>query len=183
MKYILLLMFTVLFGLGASPQAQAGTLSAERGAQFGLNQASPNMMQKHQLGTKVQSQSIRIAKAKYDFAVQGGAQTTFDLVGEDGKPVVLPNKALIVDCVIDVLTTGAAGGTGLLALSTGQGAGDLKAALAAASYTGRVACIPVGSAATMIKLTADRTMTGTISTGNFTQGKLWVYVWYILGGE
>lgn len=164
-------------------QVFAGTLASERAAQFELNQASPGAMAKHQLGTRTQSQRVLIAKAKYDFAVQGGAIGTVNLVGEDGKAVVLPNKAVVVDCLIDVLTQGATSASGTLALGTGQAGNDLKAATAAASYTGRVACVPVGSAATVIKLTADRTMTATIATGALTAGKLWVYVYYILGGE
>lgn len=179
MKFLFTFIFTVLFSLPAF----GASLSRERDAQFGLNKASPGAMAKYQLGTMSISNRIHIAKAKYDFAVQGGAQTTFNLVGENGQPVVLPNKAVVVDCLIDVLTVGAAGGTGTLALGTGQAGNDLKAAFAAASYTGRVACVPVGTAATAIKLTADRTMTGTIATANWTQGKLWVYVYYILGGE
>lgn len=157
------------------------TLNEIKDIEFGLNQGSPNMLQKYQLGTRVIKNDVLIARAKYDFAVQGGAQTTFNLVGEDGKPVVIPNGAVIVDCLIDVITTGAAGGTGTMSL-TAQSAGDLKATFAAASYTGRVACVPVGTAATAIKLTANRTLTGTIATTNWTQGKFWIYVYYIVGG-
>lgn len=184
MKKLLLLAFA--FAIHGVPfqcsMANAGTLSAERAAQFDLNKASPGAMAKHRLGTAHISNRIHIAKAKYDFAVQGGTQKTANLVGEDGKPVVLPNKAVIVDCLLDVLTAGAAGGSGTMSISANS-AGDLKGTTAAASYTGRVACVPVGTAATAIKLTADRTLTYTIATTNWTQGKIWVYVYYILGGE
>lgn len=163
--------------------AFAGTLVETRDAQFGLNKASPNMMAKYQLGTTLVSNRIHIAKAKYDFAVQGGAITTSgNLVGENGLLVQLPNKAVVVNCLIDVLTPATTSASGTIALSA-QSAGDLKAALAAASYTGLVACVPVGSAATSIKLTADRTLTYAIATGAITAGKFWVYVYYILGGE
>jgi len=180
-KYLLALGLAFTLAMAFTEPLLAGTLVQENGAKFDLNKASPNMMQKHLLGSKVMG-GIRIAKAKYDFAVQGGAQTTFNLVGEDGKPVVLPSGAVVVDCLIDVLTAGAAGGSGTMSLGTGQAGNDLKSVFAAASYTGRVACVPVGTAATAIKLTADRTMTGTIATTNWTQGKFWVYVYYILGG-
>lgn len=160
----------------------AGTLDTEKSAIFDLNRASPGAMAKHHLGTRTVSGSIQIAKAKYDIAVQGGGTGTKDLVGEDGKPVILPDKAVIVDCLIDVLTPGATSASGTVAL-TAQSAGDLKGTTAAASYTGRVACVPVGTAATAIKLTANRTLTYTIATGPLTNGKFWVYVYYILGGE
>ncbi len=182
MRFLITFLMSVLLTVITVP-TMAGTLASERAAQYGLNQASPNQMATQQLGTNLISQKVHIAKAKYDFALQGGAQVTGNLVGEDGKPVVLPNKAVVVDCLIDVLTAGAAGGTGTMSLGTGQAGNDLKSVFAAASYTGRVACVPVGTAATAIKLTADRTMTYTIATANWTQGKLWVYVYYILGGE
>lgn len=182
MKNLITVFMSLFLSLFLVTTANAGTLAQERGAQFDLNKASPGAMLKHQLGTRAVSQTIRIAKAKYDFAVQGGAVGTGNLVGENGQPVVLPNKAVIVDCLIDVLTQGATSASGTLAL-TSNGAGDLKGATAAASYTGRVACVPVGTAATAIKLTADRTLTYTIATGALTNGKLWVYVYYILGGE
>lgn len=178
------LMLMFMFTLGMTLfDAQAATLSRERDAQFGLNKASPNAMQKYLLGTVVVSNRMHIAKAKYDFAVQGGAVATGNLVGENGQTVVLPNKAVVVDCLIDVLTPATTSAGGTMALGTGQAGNDLKAALAAASYTGLLACVPVGSAATSIKLTADRTMTYTIATGALTAGKVWVYVYYILGGE
>lgn len=179
MRFLFTFILTVLFSLPVF----GVTLSQTRDAQFGLNKASPGAMAKYQLGTTVVSNRIHIAKAKYDFAVQGGAIGTGNLVGEDGKSVVLPNKAVVVDCLLDVLTAGDTAAAGTIALGTGQAGNDIKAALAAASYTGRVACVPVGTAATAIKLTADRTMTYTIATGAITAGKVWVYVYYILGGE
>jgi hypothetical protein len=178
LKIFILLALSVFMALPAF----AATLVTERAAQYELNKASPGAMAKWTLGTALISNRIHIAKAKYDFAVQGGAIGTGNLVGENGKPVVLPNKAVIVDCLIDVLTAGTTSASGTLALNS-QGAGDLKAALAAASWTGRLACIPVGTAATVIKLTADRTLQYTIATGALTAGKVWVYVYYILGGE
>lgn len=179
MKKFLYLFMTLV--LAACVPAFAGTLAQEKDASFELNKASPGAMAKHKLGTRVVDGMVRIAKAKYDFAVQGGAKGTGNLLGLDGKPVKLPNGAVIVNCLIDVTTAGAAGGTGTMAL-TSNSAGDLKGAFAAASYTGKVACIPVGSAATAIKLTADRTLTYTIATTDWTQGKFWVYVHYITGG-
>lgn len=179
MKFTLSFILTFLFCLPVF----GDSLAREKDATFGLNQASPGAMAKYQLGSRVVNHAVRVAKAKYDFSVQGGAQGTGNLVGLDGKAVVLPNKALVVDCVIDVLTPATTSASGTIALGTGQTGVDLKAGLAAASYTGRVACIPVGSAATMIKLTADRTMSYTIATGAITAGKFWVYVYYIIGGE
>ncbi len=164
----------------ASMPVFADTQAQMLGAQTDLNKASPGAMQKHLLGKKLITQTVHVAKAKYDFAVQGGAVGAITLVGDDGKAVVLPSKAVVVDCIIDVITPATTSASGTLALSTGQSAADLKAALAAASYTGRVACIPVGTAASAIKLTADRTMVGAIATGALTAGKLYVLVQYVM---
>ena len=180
MKNIMYFLMT-LFLMSFSISVLAGTQASDNNALFDLNRAAPGALQKHQVGTLLVSHQVRILKAKYDFAVQGGAQVTGNLVGENGKPVIVPKGAVIVNCLIDVLTTGAAGGTGTMSL-TAQGAGDLKGTTAAASYTGRVACVPVGTAATAIKMTADRTLTYTIATANWTQGKFWVYIYYITGG-
>lgn len=174
------MLITLIFGLMATTSL-AATLAQENAAAFDLNRASPNAMAKHKLGTRVTGRVVRVAKAKYDFAVQGGAVGTGNLVGEDGLTVVIPSGAVIVDCLIDVITPATTSAAGTIAL-TAQSAGDIKAALAAASYTGRVACIPVGSAATSIKLTADRTLAYAIATGAITAGKFWIYVQYITAG-
>lgn len=175
------LFFSILmaFSLASCIPSFADTLSGVKDAQFGLNQGSPNMLQKHQLGTKVMLEKVHVTKAIYDFAVLGGAVGTKILRGVDGQPVVLPNKAVIVNCTLQVITDGA--GAGTIAIGTGQATNDLKAAANATDYdTGLMACIPVGTAATSILLTADRTMTATIATG-VTQGKFAVIVQYVIG--
>lgn len=172
-----LLFFVSFFMLSL---ANAGTLSANKAAEFDLNKASPGAMQKHQLGTLVVQHQVRLLKGIYDFAIQGGATGTGNLVGTNGKPVIIPNKAIVIGCIIDVQTPGTTSNAGTLALGTGQAGNDLKVATGAASYTGLVACTPVGSAATSIKMTADRTMTYTIANA-LTNGKLTVDVQYIMG--
>ena len=130
------------------------------------------------VGSNLLREKVQVAIGCYDFAVQGGAIGTVDLIGLDGKPVVIPQGAIIIDSLIDVITQGATSTSATIAL-TAQTAGDLKAALAAASYTGLVAGIPVGTAATSIKMTADRTLKATIATGTVTAGKFNVIIEYI----
>lgn len=174
-------LLTILTLFTVALPAYAGTLSQDQAALFDLNRASPGAMAKHALGTRIVDDQVRVLTATYDFAIQGGAPGTFNLLGPvTRKPVVIPKGAIITDCIIDVLTPGTTSASGTMAL-TAQSAADLKAALAAASYTGRVACIPVGSAATAIKLTADRTLTYTIATGALSNGKWDVKVTFITG--
>lgn len=171
----LLTMFTLSF------PALAGTLAQDKGAAFDLNKANPNAMAKHQLGARVIDNVVRYATGTYDFAIQGGAVGSGNLVDAATRvPIKLPQGAIIIDCIIDVITPGTTAASGTMALGS-QGAADLKAALAAASYTGRVACIPVGTAASAIKLTADRNLTYAIATGALTAGKWDVKVQYLTG--
>jgi hypothetical protein len=135
-------------------------------------------LQGEKVGSLMLRGSIQVEVASYDFAVQGGATGTVDLLGLDGKPVVIPQGAIIIDSLIDVITQGATSTSATIAL-TAQTAGDIKAALAAASYNGLVAGIPVGTAATAIKMTADRTLKATIGTGTLTAGKFNLIIEYI----
>ena len=177
MKNILIILALTFTGFLAFGYSESAILEK----QFRFNQASPNAMAVERLGTFVVKQKVHVAIASYDFAVQGGVIGTGNLINvETKKAATLPKNALIVDCVIDVQTPATTSASGTIALGTGQAGNDLKGALAAASYTGRVACVPVGTAATMIKLTADRTMTYTIDTGAITAGKFNVIVQYVL---
>ncbi len=149
-------------------------------AEHKLNQASPNALAETQLGTLLFREQVHTLKATYDFAKQGGVQGAIQLLGPDGKPAKLPKGAIVRDCLIDVLTAPTSGGGATIALGTGQTATDLKAATAIASYTGLVACVPVGSAATAVKLTADRTPIATVATADLTNGKINVLIHYEL---
>lgn len=121
-------------------------------------------------------------KARYDFAVLGGAVGTVNLRDPDDalQSVKLPNKAIITHVLIDIITgMTSAGGTGTIALSANS-AGDLKAAVDADTLSGIVAGIPVGTAASSIKLTAERTLTASIATEALTAGKFLVHVEYVV---
>lgn len=173
------MLLTVLFALLLTLTASAGTLNEEKSAEFGLNQASPGAMAKYQLGTQLVANDVRVIKGTYDYAVLGGANGTYNLRGSDGKPVYLPNKAVVLDCIIDVQTPGTTSGAATIAIGANT-ASDLKVATGAASYTGRVACTPVGTAATAVKITADRPLTATIASQPVTAGKFVVIVQYVL---
>jgi len=131
------------------------------------------------------SNQLNAVKGLYDFAVQGGAVSTINLddvnneFGTTGN-VVVPNNSVVWSGVIDTITQGAtsASGTFSIGLNTTT---DLKAATAAASITGLVALVPVGTAATAVKMTADRTLTTSIATGAVTAGKFNVYLQFWQG--
>jgi hypothetical protein len=103
----------------------------------------------------------------YDFAVDGGAQSTIVLRSNDGP---LPVGSVIVSGYLDVQTA-CLSGSGTMALNS-EGAGDILAAVGQAGLTlGRKSVIPVATGATAVKLTAARSPAVTIATAAFTAGK------------
>lgn len=172
-------LLTLLLALTMATPALAKTRAEALSDQAALNSSAPNAHVTARSGDMAVMEKVHILRAKYDFAVQGGAVGAVTLLDvSTGKAAVLPKGAIVRDCLIDVITPGTTSASGTMALGTGQATNDLKAALAAASYTGLVACVPVGTAASAIKLTADRTMSGTIATGALTAGKWYVIVHY-----
>lgn len=171
--------FLVVFALLCLPTLASATITAEQ--EFAINRMN-SVARKHSLGTLLQKK-VNVVVGKYSFAVQGGAVGAVNLLSDltDATSLVkIPDNAVIKQVWIDVLTPGTTSASGTMAINL-QSAGDLKGALAAASYTGIVAGVPVGVAANMIKLTAERTLTGTIATGALTAGKWNVYIEYVLG--
>lgn len=175
MKSFLLTMFTMLL----LPAMSFGMTEAfGKNSQFGLNRASPEAMQKYQLGTLVSRDTVHELRVVWSYAVGGGAVATQNLRTDTSTSPKLPKNGLIVGCYIDSVTTPV--GAGSIALSTGKSAGDLLGATTATSISGIYACIPTGTAATSIKLTADVTPTIAISSAVLTAGKLVVHILYLL---
>ena len=123
-------------------------------------------------------------RGKYSFATQGGAVGAVNLLrdlADSTSTVVVPDNAIITKVMIDIKTAiVSTGGTGTLALDS-EGAGDLLAAVDGDTLSGINAGVPVGTAATSIKMTADNTLTATIATAVFTAGIFDVFVEYYLG--
>ena len=106
--------------------------------------------------------------ATWDFSVNGGAAGSVPLT------VILPNKAIIVEAYLDVLTA-----------VTGAGNVSFTVPVDGALHTGTISsATPVGpsinSLATPKKLTADRIVQATIATG-VTAGKIQLFVRYLIG--
>lgn len=111
----------------------------------------------------------------YDFAVDGGAQSTIVLRSQDGP---IPNGSVIEGGTLDIETS-CASATGTMALNS-EGAADLLAATAAAGLTaGRKDIIPDNTGSTAIKLTAARNPALVIATAAFTAGKFRLILHYV----
>ena len=117
---------------------------------------------------------LKVWQGDYDFAVDGGAQSTITLRSVDGA---LPLGAVITEGYLDVLTA-CLSATGTMALNS-EGAADLLAATAQAGLTlGRKSLIPVATGATSVKTTAERAPAVTIATAAFTAGKFSLVLFY-----
>ena len=114
-----------------------------------------------------------IAKATYDFSVHGGA------VGDIALDLKLPDNAIVYQGLIDVVTDPTSGGAATVALQI-EGTADLLAATAIASVTGQLDTVPDGTAANVVKLTAEQTLTAVVATAALTAGKFHVYLFYFL---
>jgi hypothetical protein len=120
-------------------------------------------------------------QAVWDFSVQGGAVGDIDLLDVFGKKALLPSGALIRDIAVHVETLVTSGGAATLALKS-EGAADLLGATAVASFAANANLdgVPVGTAATVVRLTAERTLKLTVAVTALTAGKVHAFVDYVV---
>jgi len=123
----------------------------------------------------------KMAKATYDFAVNGGAISAISL------GVTLPDNAVITRCWVDVITTLTSATDAATIALHAEAANDLVSALAISNGgniwdAGLHEGIPVDTAATNKKLTAARALTATIAVEAVTAGKFIVVVEYVVTG-
>lgn len=116
---------------------------------------------------------VHVVKAVYDFAVDGGATGDHNLSDEEGNLIVIPSGAIVKQVIIDEVTAVTGADSIDLNLNTGN---DLLNAKDFTGVSGLAAGIPVSSAATAVKATADRQLTLSINTNAMTAGKLHIYL-------
>lgn len=162
------------------PAMVFATITAEQ--EFALNRLS-GTAQKYQLGTLLHK-NVNIVVGKYSFAVQGGDVGDISLLSDlydTNSTIVIPDNAVVKQVYVDVLTSVAGGYNSSVAVKA-QTTADLYPATAVASVSSGIkAGTPVGTAATMIKLTADRTLKASVSNQALTAGVFNAYVEYVLG--
>jgi hypothetical protein len=117
--------------------------------------------------------ALRLIKASYSFAANGGAVGTLSLSES------VPQGAVILGGWVDVTTAVTSGGAATVAVTV-ESAGDIVAAAAVSgapwSTTGRKSVIPVFTGATTVKTTAARTISVVIATAALTAGVFDVYL-------
>jgi hypothetical protein len=121
------------------------------------------------------SGGIKVARAKYSFATEGGA------VSDIALGVTIPSGAVILGGYLDVQTILASGGAATAAIKV-EAANDIinAAAFDGApwSTTGRKSIIPVFTGATTVKTTAARAVTLTVGAVALTAGIFEVVLYY-----
>ena len=137
-------------------------------------------------GTKLFDAQQFGVKAQWSFADQGGAvNQDVTLHDHEGNAVTLPNNAIIRDCMIDVVEPVTAGAptSASLAFSASE-VGDLKALsfLHITQYNSerRIACLPVATVGTAIKLESEATIKMRIGSEALTAGKLNIWLEYMI---
>lgn len=123
---------------------------------------------------------ILVARAKYDFAVDGGAVGAISLM----PAAVLPSGALILAAFLNVTTAPTSGGAATIGLDS-EAAADLQTAVVISgapwSTTGWKALTKTFATAP-IKLTAARNPAITVGTAALTAGVFEVIVFYLPPG-
>lgn len=120
---------------------------------------------------------IKVARARYSFAVDGGAIGDIDLL----PSASIPPTSYIVGGFMEVDTIVA--GAGASVAVKVEGAADLVAVAAVSgapwSTTGMKAIIPVFTAASAVKTTVARKVQATISAAVLTAGIFDVVLFYV----
>lgn len=126
--------------------------------------------------------ALRWARARYDFAEDGGTVGAKNLLGITGASLI-PAGAVVLGGFVDVLTAPTSGGSATIGIGIESGSDVIAvAAISGApwSTTGRKALIQTFSnPASSVKTTAARNIVANIGTAALTAGKFDVYVAYI----
>ena len=124
---------------------------------------------------------VQLAFALYDFAVDGGAISTITPV----TGFKLPDNAIILDGMVDVITTCVSATDAATIAIQSEAAGDIVVAKAISAGgddwdAGLQAIIPLGTAATAVKLTAARDIKIVIAVEAVTAGKFHIILRYVV---
>jgi len=123
---------------------------------------------------------VYVAKAYYDFSVDGGAIGAITPVQSD----TIPANAIVYFGLMNPTTALTSGGSATISVGTTAGSSgtSLKALTAVASYSidAIMALVPVGTAATAFKMSAAGQINITVAVAALTTGVLEIFVFYIL---
>lgn len=171
-----------LCGTGTPVDGSSGTAAGLAGP-FSTYIDLTNKISYRNTGTKASpiwaTGGIQYARTVYDASTDSllqGAVTP-------ARKATLPNKAIVIGGVIDVITAPTSGGSATIAIGTSAGgsATNIKAATAIATYSALIAVVPLFTAASMFKMTAAGDIIFTIATADLLTGKIAVHLAYLIG--
>lgn len=168
----ILLLPSLVFGAAAI--TSSGAYKLNRASKLDRDLAS---------GTKLLDATQMGVKAQWDYSVSGGAASSdITLLDHEGRPVTLPAGAIITDCLIDVVTQPDSSTDSVKLAFSSSAVADLKAAAFPTTYvtTSRIACIPEGTEANMIKMASEATLKMRVGSEAATAGKINIWVEYVL---
>lgn len=145
------------------------------------NGVNPNFDSIQITGTGSGHSVLRVARAIYSFAVDGGAISTITPV----STVALPDNSVIVGGTINSTTACTSGGSATVSVGTsaGSSATSLLAATAVASLSADARINAVPTFATPVKLTAAGNVTFTIATATLTAGVIEATLYYYVANN
>lgn len=156
----------------------AGDLSLAMSGSLAPTSLDATTLTKGGVSVLTTSTGLRVAHAKYDFAVNGGAQGLITPTDSD----TLPDNAIIVGGQINSTTAVTSDGSATVAIGTsaGSSATAIKGATGKASYSADALLNVVPTFAAAVKLTAAGTITFTIGTADLTAGVIEVFLFYVV---
>lgn len=124
---------------------------------------------------------VKAVRARYDFAVDGGAVGDIELASE-----AIPPNALVLGGVLEVDTALTSGGSATVGVTV-ESAGDIVTVggigSAPWSTTGRKDVVPDFSGSAVVKTTAARRVVATIGGAALTAGSFDVILFYTVMGD
>lgn len=123
---------------------------------------------------------LRIARAKYDFAVDGGAQGAIT----PALTATIPDNAIIIGGTINSTTAATSGGSATISVGTtaGSSATSLLGATAVASFSLDAKINSAATFAAPVKMTAAGNINITVATADLTAGVIEVTILYFVAG-
>lgn len=142
--------------------------------------AAHNFAAPHEGLGNLLSQKRGVLKCTYDFAVQGGAVGSYKLLDSNGNAAKLPAGAIITQVYLHIVTAFVStSNDGTISLGANT-AVDLLAAVDADTLSGISAGVPVGTAGTMVRCTAERQITLAVAVHAMTAGKANFFVEFVI---
>lgn len=127
---------------------------------------------------------VKLATATFDTAGVDSSGVSNLSIGTHGLGVYLPINAIITKAWYHVKTAFTAASNGAFISFKAQSNNDLLAATIVTDgvlgTTGMKAAVPVGTAATMIRCTAERELTAVVATEALVLGKATLFVEYAI---